>query len=80
MAGHFQATADRVASTDGPLLVLHDTTESADLRDDIEARGPTRINIAGVYRDGTPRYTTACGILMHSSLVVTPEGLPLGRL
>ena len=51
---------------------------SADLRDDIEAQGPTAITRACVYRDGTRRYTTACGILMHSSLVVTPEGLPLG--
>ncbi len=78
LAGHFEATADRAASTDGPLLVLHDTTEFSYQRDDIEALGKTRINIAGVYRDGTPRYYTACGILMHSSLVVTPEGLPLG--
>src|SRR5215475_3916745 len=27
LAGHFQATRDRVAATEGPLLVLHDTTE-----------------------------------------------------
>src|SRR5262249_45678077 len=27
LAGHFHATRDRVASTDGPILVLHDTTE-----------------------------------------------------
>ena len=78
LAGHFEATAGRAAATDGPLLVLHDTTEFSYQRDDIEALGKTRINIAGVYRDGTPRYYTACGILMHSSLVVTPEGLPLG--
>ena len=25
--GHFQATRDRAAATDGPILVLHDTTE-----------------------------------------------------
>ncbi len=78
LAGHFQATADRAAVTDGPLLVLHDTTEFSYQRDDIEALGKTRVGIAGAYRNGTPRYYTACGILMHSSLVVTPEGLPLG--
>src|SRR4051794_30022747 len=27
LSGHFQATRDRVAATDGPILVLHDTTE-----------------------------------------------------
>ena len=26
LAGHFQSTCDRVANTDGPILVLHDTT------------------------------------------------------
>jgi Transposase DNA-binding len=78
LGGHFQATRDRVSATDGPILVMHDTTEFTYKREDIEAVGKTRINIAGAYRDGLPRYITACGILMHSSLVVTPEGLPLG--
>src|SRR5665213_3485904 len=27
LAGHFQSTADRTAASDGPVLVLHDTTE-----------------------------------------------------
>jgi hypothetical protein len=27
LAGHFQATHDRFAAVDGPILVLHDTTE-----------------------------------------------------
>ena len=29
-------------------------------------------------KDGRPRLHTICGILLHSSLVVTLEGLPLG--
>ena len=78
LAGHFQATRDRAAATSGPILVMHDTTEFSYKREDIEAVGKTRINIAGGYRDGTPRLYTACGILMHSGLAVTPEGLPLG--
>jgi hypothetical protein len=78
LSGHFQATRDRASATDGPLLVMHDTTEFTYKREDIDAVGKTRINIAGAYRDGMPRYITACGILMHSSLVVTTEGLPLG--
>lgn len=78
LAGHFQATRDRVAVTDGPILVLHDTTEFTYKRDDIEAIGRTKVGVAGVDRDGRPRLYTACGILMHSSLAVTADGLPLG--
>lgn len=78
LAGHFQATRDRVATTDGPILILHDTTEFTYKRDDIDAIGRTKVGVAGVDRDGRPRLYTACGILMHSSLAVTTDGLPLG--
>lgn len=78
LAGHFQATRERFAATSGPILVLHDTTEFSYKREDIEAVGKTRIGIAGADFEGRPRYYTACGILMHSSLAVTTEGLPLG--
>lgn len=27
LAGHFQSTRERTIATDGPILVLHDTTE-----------------------------------------------------
>jgi hypothetical protein len=78
LGGHFQATRDRASATDGPILVMHDTTEFTYTREDIDAVGKTRINIAGGRPDGRPRYYTGCGILMHSSLAVTTEGLPLG--
>ena len=78
LGGHFQATRDRAAATNVPILVMHDTTEFTYKREDVDAVGKTRINIAGAYRNGMPRYYTACGILMHSSLVLTTEGLPLG--
>ena len=78
LGGHFQATRDRAGATDGPILVMHDTTEFTYQREDIDAVGKTRINIAGGRPDGRPRYYTGCGILMHSSLAVTTEGLPLG--
>jgi hypothetical protein len=78
LAGHFESTRERAAATSGPILVLHDTTEFTYKREDVEAVGKTRINIAGAYRDGTPRFYAACGILMHSSLAVTTDGLPLG--
>jgi hypothetical protein len=73
LGGHFQAKRERAAATDGPILVMHDTTEFSYKREDTDAIGKTRINIAGAYRDGMPRYITACGILMHSSLAVTSE-------
>jgi hypothetical protein len=78
LAGHFEATRDRAAKTTGPILVLHDTTEFSYKREDIAAVGKTHIGIAGVDRLGRLRRYTACGILMHSSLAVTTEGLPLG--
>ena len=78
LAGHFQSTRERATATSGPILILHDTTEFTYKREKSEAIGKTRINIAGAYRDGTPRFYTACGILMHSSLAVTTDGLPLG--
>jgi hypothetical protein len=55
LGGHFQATRERAAATNRPILVLHDTTEFTYKREDIGAVGKTRINIAGAYRDGTPR-------------------------
>src|SRR5450759_5289066 len=64
LAGHFHATRDRAKATTGPILVLHDTTEFSYKREDVEAVGKTRINIAGAYNDGRLRLYTACGILM----------------
>jgi hypothetical protein len=78
LGGHFQATRDRADAISGPILVLHDTTEFTYKRDDIDAIGKTKVGVSGVDRDGRPRLYTACGILMHSSLAVTTEGLPLG--
>jgi hypothetical protein len=78
LGGHFQATRDRAAAANARILVLHDTTEFTYKRDDIESIGKTTVGVAGVDRDGHPRLYTACGILMHSSLAVTTDGLPLG--
>jgi hypothetical protein len=79
LAGHFQATQRRVTSMNGPILVLHDTTELSFTRSDTQAIGQTRKVAAGhANKDGRPRMHTVCGILMHSSRAVTTEGLPLG--
>lgn len=78
LAGHFQATRARFAATDGPILVLHDTTEFSYTRESKEAIGILYKSCGRKDKDGRPRLHTVCGILMHSSLAVTAEGLPLG--
>jgi hypothetical protein len=78
LAGYFQATRERFAATNGPILVLHDTTEFTFKREDVAPIGITRKGVAGKHRSGELRYYAACGILMHSSLAVTTEGLPPG--
>ena len=78
LAGHFQATRDRFAATDGTILVLQDTTEFTFQRERAEAVGITyRVN-SGKDKAGRFRMHTVCGLLMHASLAVTTEGLPLG--
>jgi Transposase DNA-binding len=78
LAGHFQATANRFSTSDGPILILHDTTEFTFQRDSTEAIGITYAINSGRDKAGRVRAHTVCGILMHSSLAVTTEGLPLG--
>jgi hypothetical protein len=78
LAGHFQSTRDRVAATDGLVLVLHDTTEFTYQRENSAAIGITKNINSGRDKKGRLRSHTVCGMLMHSSLAVTTEGLPLG--
>ena len=79
LSGHFQSTKRRFTETKGNILILHDTTEFVYKRDDPRQFGLiTKIpkykkNLFG----GLLRITTR-GVLMHSSLAVTTEGLPLG--
>ena len=92
LAGHFEATRERLAQGESPVLVLHDTTEfsykredmaavglisKGSVRKDAQGRGPHgQVFVRGV--EGRPVYFTTCGINLHSSLAVTLEGLPLG--
>lgn len=78
LAGHFQATHERFQATAGTVLVLHDTTELSFQRENTHAIGATTRSYGGKGQDGRPRLHTVCGILLHSSLVVTVDGLPLG--
>ena len=75
--GHFQATRERFAATEGPILILHDTTEFSYTRESKQAIGILYKTCGRKDKDGRPRLHTVCGILMHSSLAVTAEGLPL---
>ena len=76
--GHFQATALRVAAVEGPVLVLQDTTEFSFRRNRPEAIGAIGYSPSRRGEDGRFRLHTVCGLLMHGSLAITPEGLPLG--
>ena len=78
LAGHFQSTRGRTVATDGLVLVLHDTTEFTYQREKSEAIGITKSINSGRNKEGRLRSHTVCGILMHSSLAITTEGVPLG--
>ncbi|MES0151925.1 hypothetical protein NKJ95_33190, partial [Mesorhizobium sp. M0012] len=78
LAGHFAATAARVAANEGPILILQDTTEFIYSRAQPGKIGFTKTINAGRYKAGQPNVLTLCGVLMHSSLAVTLTGTPLG--
>ena len=79
LAGHFGATRERIAATgDAPVLMLHDTTEFSWQRDSAQAIGVLGKTNSGRDAQGRVRHHTVRGLLMHSSLAVTPDGLPLG--
>ena len=79
LSGHFHQVSKRVKATKGPVLILHDTSEFVYKREDVDAIGLTRRGyIPGKFEDGLKKEYSACGVLMHASLAVTSEGLPLG--
>ena len=79
LAGHFTATQSRFAATNAPILILHDTTEFTFARKNPTAIGVTHLSRLGrPPKDGRKRHHPVCGVLLHSSLAVTIEGLPLG--
>ena len=80
LRGHFDATRHRFAASDGPILVLHDTTEFSWRRKRPEAVGFTKTVNNGRDKAGRDRLHTVCGLLMHSSLAVTTDELPLGMV
>lgn len=78
LAGHFQATGGRLAQADQKILMLHDTCEFSFQRDKDSKIGLLGRPSCGKSKDGRIKFITVRGILMHSSLAITLEGLPLG--
>jgi hypothetical protein len=78
LAGHFQATRSRAAAIDDLILVLQDTTEFTYKRSNPEKIGAIGLTPVGRDLHGHLERRTVCGLLMHASLAVTTEGLPLG--
>lgn len=78
MAGHFQATRARLAQAGQKILMLHDTCEFSFQREKDSQIGLLGRPSWGKNKDGRLKQFTVRGILMHSSLAVTLEGLPLG--
>jgi Transposase DNA-binding/Transposase DDE domain len=78
LSGHFAATRARYDSSEGPILLLQDTTEFSYQRVAADEIGITKSVNSGRDKQGRLRHHTVCGMLMHSSLAVTTEGLPLG--
>jgi hypothetical protein len=78
LAGHFGATAARCATSEGPILILQDTTEFIYDRARPDKIGFTRTINGGRYKAGQPNVLTLCGVLMHASLAISLAGTPLG--
>jgi hypothetical protein len=76
--GHFAASALRIRATDGPILILQDTTEFTFKRSAPEKVGFTKVSTGRKLKEGRYQKHAVCGLLMHASLAITPEGLPLG--
>ena len=78
LAGHFESTAERIREVKGPILLLQDTTEFVYKRAQPDKVGALTYAPNKQNRDRLLTLHTVCGLLMHSSLAVTTDGLPLG--
>lgn len=60
------------------MLILQDTTEFSYKREHPELIGSTHKVASRKDKTGRSPMHTICGILMHSSLAITTQGVPLG--
>jgi Transposase DNA-binding len=74
LSGHFACTQARVATLKQPLLVLHDTTEFC-----YYSSGES-LGLLTCIPFPSKQHIRIRGLLMHSSLALTSEGIPLGLL
>jgi hypothetical protein len=76
MEGHFCSTKSRFNQTSKKILVLHDTSEFSynHRKNDIGITHSVELNT----KDGRTKKHYVCGVLMHASLAITLEGVPLG--
>jgi hypothetical protein len=78
LAGHFQATRSRLARSGPKILMLHDTCEFSFQRNKDSKIGLLGRPACGKGQDGRTKFITVRGLLMHGSLAITTDGLPLG--
>lgn len=74
-SGHFEATRRRVKASQGPVLVLHDTTTFT-----FERLYPEDLGFVNQLRQrhAPEEMSRVCGLLMHASLAVSQDAVPLG--
>lgn len=78
LGGHVAATTERFRACRGVVLLVQDTTEFTYRRIATTAIGVTKSVNSGRDAEGRWRHHTLCGLLMHTSLAVTEDGVPLG--
>jgi hypothetical protein len=78
LGGHVAATAERFGACRGVVLLVQDTTEFTYRRVSTTAIGVTKSVNSGRDAEGRWRHHTLCGLLMHTTLAVTEDGVPLG--
>ena len=78
LKGHFESTKERFSKEKNYVLVLQDTTEFSYQGIHANKIGSTHVIPNGKDIYGKPKKYTKRGILMHSSLTITTDGLPLG--
>ena len=78
MAGTSWRTRGRFEACEGVVLLVQDTTEFTYQRACPSAIGVTKSVNSGRDANGRLRHHTLCGLLQHTTLAVTEDGVPLG--